>query len=289
MSRMQARMLPDGRRLHLSDGPIDLIVGADGDANEVQRALDVARIRCSTVLDELCTELPLLRQPAERLPEGAVARRMWRATIGFATETFITPMAAVAGAVAEEILYAMVTAASLDRAHVNNGGDIALHLGPWQSYRIGLVDRPDNPSLFSRAQIRWNDGVRGIATSGWRGRSLSFGIADSVTVLAANASTADAAATLIANAVDLPGHPVVTRVKAVDLQPDSDLGQRLVTRGVGPLNPDDIDRALSRGMELACAMTARQTIMACALHLAGQTRTVGEVPVELRRSLVIHA
>ena len=289
MSRMQARMLPDGRRLHLSDGPIDLIVGADGDANEVQRALDVARIRCSTVLDELCTELPLLRQPAERLPEGAVARRMWRATIGFATETFITPMAAVAGAVAEEILYAMVTAASLDRAHVNNGGDIALHLGPWQSYRIGLVDRPDNPSLFSRAQIRWNDGVRGIATSGWRGRSLSFGIADSVTVLAANASTADAAATLIANAVDLPGHPVVTRVKAVDLQPDSDLGQRLVTRGVGPLNPDDIDLALSRGMELACAMTARQTIMACALHLAGQTRTVGEVPVELRRSLVIHA
>jgi ApbE superfamily uncharacterized protein (UPF0280 family) len=289
MSRMQARMLPDGRRLHLSDGPIDLIVGADGDANEVQRALDVARIRCSTVLDELCTELPLLRQPAERLPEGAVARRMWRATIGFATETFITPMAAVAGAVAEEILYAMVTAASLDRAHVNNGGDIALHLGPWQSYRIGLVDRPDNPSLFSRAQIRWNDGVRGIATSGWRGRSLSFGIADSVTVLAANASAADAAATLIANAVDLPGHPVVTRVKAVDLQPDSDLGQRLVTRGVGPLNPDDIDLALSRGMELACAMTARQTIMACALHLAGQTRTVGEVPVELRRSLVIHA
>lgn len=289
MSRMQARMLPDGRRLHLSDGPIDLIVGADGDANEVQRALDVARIRCSTVLDELCTELPLLRQPAERLPEGAVARRMWRATIGFATETFITPMAAVAGAVAEEILYAMVTAASLDRAHVNNGGDIALHLGPWQSYRIGLIDRPDNPSLFSRAQIRWNDGVRGIATSGWRGRSLSFGIADSVTVLAANASTADAAATLIANAVDLPGHPVVTRVKAVDLQPDSDLGQRLVTSGVGPLNPDDIDLALSRGMELACAMTARQTIMACALHLAGQTRTVGEVPVELRRSLVIHA
>lgn len=289
MSRMQARMLPDGRRLHLSDGPIDLIVGADGDANEVQRALDVARIRCSTVLDELCTELPLLRQPVERLPEGAVARRMWRATVGFATETFITPMAAVAGAVAEEILYAMVTAARLDRAHVNNGGDIALHLGPWQSYRIGLIDWPDNPSLFSYARIGWNDGVRGIATSGWRGRSLSLGIADSVTVLAANASTADAAATLIANAVDLPGHPMVTRVKAVDLQPDSDLGQRLVTRGVGPLNPDDIGLALSRGMEVACVMTARQTIMACALRLAGQTRTVGDVPVELRRSLVIHA
>ena len=40
--------------------------------------------------------------------------------------------------------------------------------------------------------------VRGVATSGWRGRSHSLGIADSVTVLAATAAMADAAATVIA-------------------------------------------------------------------------------------------
>ena len=59
--------------------------------------------------------------------------------------------------------------------------------------------------------------VRGIATSGQGGRSLSRGIATSVTVLAHNAAAADVAATLIANAVDLPGHPALTRVPADDL------------------------------------------------------------------------
>ena len=236
MSRMQAAMLPDGKRLHLQDGPIDLIIGADGDPVHVGRAYDVARIRFSTILDELCSELYLLRQPTARMPAGAVAQRMWRATSDHARHCFITPMAAVAGSVAEEILYAMITVASLERAHVNNGGDIAIHLDPWTDYNVGLVDRPENPSLFTKAHIDWTDAVRGIATSGWRGRSFSLGIADAVTVLAVNASGADAAATLIANAVDLPGHPAIRRVPAEELQPDSDLGRRLVTRDVGSLS-----------------------------------------------------
>ena len=77
------------------------------------------------------------------------------------------------------------------------------------------------------------DPVRGIATSGWRGRSFSLGIADAVTVLAATAAKADAAATIIANAVDLPNHAAITRVPAREIAPDNDLGERLVTRAVG--------------------------------------------------------
>ena len=73
----------------------------------------------------------------------------------------------------------------------------------------------------------------GVATSGRHGRSFSLGIADAVTVLARTASQADAAATIIANAVDLPGHPAVRRMPANELQPDSDLGARPVTRDVG--------------------------------------------------------
>jgi len=289
MARMQAAMLPDGKRLHLNDGPIDLIVGADGDPLQVERAYDVARIRFSTVLDELCAELPLLRQPTDRLPDGAVARRMWRATADHARHTFITPMAAVAGAVAEEILYVMLTVANLDRAHVNNGGDIAIHLEPWTNYDVGLVDRPDHPSLFSKAHIDWTDAVRGIATSGWRGRSFSLGIADAVTVLAVTASGADAAATLVANAVDLPGHPAITRVPAEDLQPDSDLGRRLVTREVGPLSAADVAEALGHGVALAERLLAATQIVACALHLAGETRIVGRVPLSEPRRLATHA
>jgi ApbE superfamily uncharacterized protein (UPF0280 family) len=276
MSRMQAGLLPDGRRLHLHDGPIDLIIGADGEAEAVARAYDAAERRFATVLDELCGELPLLRRESDREPSGIVARRMWAATLPFAAEVFITPMAAVAGSVAEEVLAAMCAAAPLDRAFVNNGGDIAIHLASGMTYDIGLVSRPDQPALFATAQLLAEDPVRGIATSGWRGRSFSLGIADAVTVLAARASLADAAATLIANAVDLPGHPAVTRVAARDIQPDNDLGARPVTRGVGSLQRNEIAAALAAGVAFAERLMAEGHIVAAALHLAGETRMVGQ-------------
>jgi ApbE superfamily uncharacterized protein (UPF0280 family) len=277
MTRVQARMLPDGRRLHLNDGPIDLIIGAEGDAAEVGRAYAAVHARFATVLDELTSELPLLRTRVGAQPQGAVARRMWRATEPLGRHAFITPMAAVAGSVAEEMLAAMLAAAPLIRAFVNNGGDIALHLAQGQHYDVGLVDRPDRPSLFSTARITPEDHVQGIATSGWRGRSFSLGIADAVTVLAGRASRADAAATLIANAVNLPAHPAVTRVPAVDLQPDSDLGERPVTRGVGSLLSNEIAAALDAGVAFAKILLGEGHITAVALHLAGQTRTLGRI------------
>src|SRR5216683_3091881 len=166
-------------------------------------------------------------------------------------EIFITPMAAVAGAVAEEILEVMTAAAKLSRAYVNDGGDIALHLAPGEKFVVGMVERPDRASLFGTTTIESGDPIRGIATSGWRGRSFSLGIADAVTVLADTAAMADAAATVVANAVDLPGHPRVGRVRACDLAPDSDLGERLVTQSVGELAPDDIRDALGAGIRVA--------------------------------------
>jgi ApbE superfamily uncharacterized protein (UPF0280 family) len=275
MSRMQSALLADGRRLHLHDGPIDLIIGADGEAEAVARAYRAAERRFATVLDELCGELPMLRRETGEAPAGAVARRMWAATVSFAAEVFITPMAAVAGSVAEEVLAAMVDVAPLSRAFVNNGGDIAIHLATGMTYDIGLVSRPDQPALFATAQLLAGDPVRGIATSGWRGRSFSLGIADAVTVLAGRASVADAAATLIANAVNLPGHPAVTRVAAHDIQPDNDLGGRLVTRGVGSLQLNEIAAALAAGVAFAERLVAKGHIVAAALHLAGETRLVG--------------
>ena len=277
MTRMQARMLPDGRRLHLNDGPIDLIISAEGDAADVGCAYAAVHARFATVLDELSAELPLLRRPVGQEPQGAVARRMWQATLPLGHHTFITPMAAVAGSVAEEMLAAMLAAAPLTRAFVNNGGDIALHLAPGQHYDVGLVDRPDRPSLFSTARIVPEDHVQGIATSGWRGRSFSLGIADAVTVLAARASMADAAATLIANAVNLPAHPAVARIPAVDLQPDSDLGQRPVTRGVGALHGNEIAAALDAGVAFAKLLLGERCITTAALHLGGETRTLGRI------------
>jgi ApbE superfamily uncharacterized protein (UPF0280 family) len=300
--RAQIGRLPDGRRLHLHDGPIDLIVEASGTPGEINAAYGAAAERFVTVLDELCGELSFLRQAARKdnsFPVGIIARRMFEAVAPYCERTFITPMAAVAGAVAEEILGTMTSAAHLSRAYVNNGGDIALHLAPGEHFVVGMVERPDCPSLFGTATLGSIQPVRGIATSGWRGRSFSLGIADAVTVLADRAAMADAAATIIANAVDLPGHPGVVRVPARDLAPDSDLGDRLVTQGVGELSAREIAIALDAGVLVAQSLLPEGLIRSAALHLSGNTRVINGAsesepleaaaePVQTCRSL-IHA
>ena len=293
--RSQIRLLPDGRRLHMHDGAIDVIVEACGGDREVERAYRAAGMRFETVLDELCRELSFLRQPClaeSEWPRGSVARRMLAAAIPYAPEYFITPMAAVAGAVAEEILCAMLSAARLSRAYVNDGGDIALHLSGGENFVIGMMERPDRPSLFGSARIHAGDPVRGIATSGWRGRSFSLGVADAVTVLADRAAAADAAATIIANAVDLPGHPAVERVPARELAPDSDLGERLVTRDVGRLGAADISRALAAGTETAEQLQKIGLIRSAAINLQGETRVIGlreSVTSTVQERTLVHA
>lgn len=287
----QIALLPDGKRLHLQDGPIDLIVEADGQETDVRTAYDAAARRFTGLLDELCEELPTLRQavdPAECRLKGVVARRMHAAVAPFAADHFITPMAAVAGSVAEEILSAMLGVAYLDRAYVNNGGDIALHLADGEQFSVGLMDRPDRHGLMRMMTIDADDPARGIATSGRHGRSFSLGIADAVTVLARTASQADAAATIIANAVDLPGHPAIVRCPANDLQPDSDLGARLVTRDVGPLTEGEIEAALRAGVVCAQQLFAAGLIEGAALRLLGETRVVGTTGVATPALQALH-
>jgi len=275
------RLLPDGRRLHLGHGPIDLIIEADGAPAAVAEGYRRAMARFDGLLEELVAELPLLRQPARpgACPvAGPVARRMWRAASAFAP-AFATPMAAVAGAVAEAVLSALTARPGLTRAYVNNGGDIALFLAPGaQPWRLGVVVDPQNPASPGSVVIGPDHPCRGVATSGAKGRSHSLGIADSVTVLAADAPSADVAATLLANAVDLPGHPAITRQPARALFPDSDLGERPVTTGVGDLSALEITAALDAGEAAAQAMLARQGILAAMLVLRGNVRIVGGFP-----------
>ena len=287
----QIALLADGKRLHLQDGPIDLIVEADGTAADVRAAYEAAARRFTGLLDELCEELRELRAAADPLQcslKGAVACRMHAAVAPFAADCFITPMAAVAGSVAEEILGAMLAAAQLQRAYVNNGGDIALHLGEGERFSVGLMDRPDRQGLFRTMVIGADDPARGIATSGRHGRSFSLGIADAVTVLARTASQADAAATIIANAVDLPGHPAIVRQPANELQPDSDLGARLVTRDVGELTEGEIESALAAGAGRGRALLAAGLVEGAALRLAGETVILGAIQSAPYPSQQIH-
>lgn len=267
MSAIAAR-LADGR-LHLQHGPIDLIVEAFGATEEVERAYAQATERFGDILPTLVGELPLLRRPlgdAYPLLQGPVARRMADATWPHRA-VYITPMAAVAGAVSDEMLQALIRGRTLDKAYVNDGGDIAIHLTAGHELRAGIFAQ----GLDGVARLTAARPVRGIATSGRGGRSLSLGIADSATVLAATAAAADAAATLIANAVNLD-HPAVDRRAARDLDPDSDLGDLPVTVAVGALPLEVVAEALDRGAAEARRLRRCGLIDSAALSLQGEWR-----------------
>lgn len=262
----------NGLQLHLQHGPIDLLIEADG---EREQAFTAVEARFGTILDELVGELVELRLPMTQTtaqPRSPIARRMHRATLPHAGQ-FVTRMAAVAGAVADEALATMRDRARLTRAFVNNGGDIALYLAPGASFAIQMASQ--DGAMLGRIDIDATQGIGGLATSGWRGRSHSFGIADSVTVLGKSAASADVAATLIANAVNLPDHPGIERRPAKELWPDSDLGDRLVTTHCPDLAPRDIDEALTIGAAAARTMLDQGHISAAALFLQGNMRIIG--------------
>lgn len=268
----QASLRPDGR-LHLHHGPMDMMIEAWGDPRAVRRAYENAWARFQPLLDELVAELPALRAPTPGPLTGPVARAMAAAAAPF-RPAFITPMAAVAGAVADEIL-GHLAIEGITKAYVNNGGDIALHLTHGESLTAAIAARAGLPD---RVTVRHEDPVRGIATSGWRGRSFSRGIADAATVLAPTAVMADAAATIIANAVDLPGHSAITRRPAQAIKADSDLGAIPVTTGVGPLTSTERTRALANGLAAARAARARGLIQTAALFLQGDARLL-DIPL----------
>jgi len=272
----------DANRWHFNHGPIDIVAEAHGDPYAVAAAHDAAWARFVHVLDELVHELPVLRLPVtdKMRPRGVVARRMWDACAAF-SPMFITPMAAVAGSVAQELI-AFYERPGIERAWINNGGDIALHLAPGQSARVGVYAdlarfdwRTAGGILTTDGQfeLRAEQPVRGVATSGWRGRSFSLGIADSVTVLAPTAAQADAAATVIANAVDIDD-PAIARRPASACKDDSDLGDTLVTVEVPALAPAQVRSALDTGAVCARVLQKGGLVWAALLVCQGQWRLV---------------
>jgi uncharacterized protein len=317
------------QRWHFQHGPIDLIIGIEGDSAVLDAAIERAWLRFERVLEELVAELaflktpvptagsdliesnslndefagyglaglglagnvlagkagsdmglsdpktPRLERPAAR---GLVAQSMFQscAPYGLLDAIFVTPMAAVAGCVAQNIL-AFLKEPGIDKSWVNNGGDIAWYAPPHspRSFSVGIPELSQSASII----LRPVDQCWGIATSGWRGRSQSFGIADSVTVIAPSAGSADVAATLIANQVSLrhlvTSHPEIVQKPANQMKDDSDLGDRLVTVSVGVLSGQEVSWALAGGEIFARLLISRGWISGAVLCLQGQFRVCG--------------
>ena len=303
---------PSNKRLHLQEGPIDLVIRASGSDHACEMAYHKMETEFNGLLSSLVDELPALRTPMSKLMgsveqplqtspfQGPVARRMHSAcqqTLDHVSAE-VTPMAAVAGAVADQVLGAAADIPGLSSLHVNNGGDIAFHLQAGEEFICGICDYenamtggdegPHAKARSAQIVIRHNDPVRGIASSGRLGRSFSLGIADSVTVLAENAALADVAATLVANQVDLPKHPAVQRSSASELDPDTDLGDSLVVTGLGVLTKQDIHSALQAGARYAQPLVQSGLIHAAYLSLRGEHSVVGRQCQLPWRNCVLH-
>lgn len=265
----------EGGRLFLQHGPINLIVRAGGPAPAVEDAYEALTGAFPDWLGALVEELPRLRSPESprlALPTGPIARRM-AAAVRACRVGFVTPMAAVAGAVADEAAAVLAARPGVEHAYVNNGGDIALHLSLGACLSVGVVPSLREAIPRARIEVASDSAVRGVATSGWQGRSHSLGIADAVTVLARNAAAADAAATLVANAVDVD-HPGIRREPARGLDEDSDLEDRPVTVAVPALEPEAIDAALDAGVRVARVLRTRGVIEGAALTVQGRWRVL---------------
>jgi uncharacterized protein len=258
------------RRWRFHWGPSDIFITGHGESFAFDQSIESAWQRFLPLLPALRKELDSLKKP---VGEGAcalhpVAQRMLQAVQPYAQlfGLFITPMAAVAGSIAQELL-AEFSSPEITKVTVNNGGDIAFRLLPAQTLEVAIHG---GGNLTIGAQT----GLEGVATSGWAGRSFSLGIADSVTVIATTAAMADAAATMIANAVNTQ-HSAILRLPANSLRDDHDLGVCLVTQAVGELPPAKVQDALNNGLMFAQRCVDHGLIAAAYLRCKQSIATLG--------------
>ncbi|WP_342771868.1 MULTISPECIES: UPF0280 family protein [unclassified Methanoculleus] len=176
------------------------------------------------------------------------AGRMARAAAGAG----VGPMAAVAGAIAEAGVEAMVTAGA-SFGLIDNGGDIALVSD--REIKVGVFAGASSLSGRIAFRVPPEKEILGICTSSATvGPSISFGIADAVTVFAHDVAVADAWATAVCNRITpndtsvldvLPGTGVSGVLAVIgdavirwgDLPPvvRANVDERLITAGRPPV------------------------------------------------------
>ena len=252
----------EDNRLFLQHGPTNIVIEVLGIDKNL--AYLNAKNYFETLLEELVLDLTLLKKEVvlNRKFNNKISQSMQDATEQF-IPSFITPMAAVAGSIADNILKVLIDDTHLEKAYVNNGGDISFYLNENQTMKGSLAAIPNMIT-----EIKHKNSSRGIATSGWRGKSFSRGIADSVTVLANNAAIADAAATMIGNAVDIYDHPNIKKKPANFIYEDSDLNNLPVTIEVGKLTKIEIKEALKNGYQTAIEYVQKDLINTALIQLS---------------------
>ncbi len=282
------RVLQPGRVL-VDHGPVTMTIQAGLKGQPFTGAAVAGAELVPVLLSQLVEYLSLARLPVGELDPARdalypeVLTRMTR-SVRILGEPDFTPMAAVAGTFSDLVKEAVVAAGS-DRVVVNNGGDIALHLGPGgPPFKVGIVSDLGKGMVTHVMNASPEAGAGGVATSGLGGRSLTKGVASAVTVTAQCGSLADAAATAIANAVNCQ-HDSVERCLAQELDHLTDIPGCLVTRRVGRLPASSVREALSAGLERAGQLYRQGVILGAVLFVQGRTAMIpGNLVRPLSRS-----
>ncbi|MEG2184223.1 MAG: hypothetical protein RRY12_06065 [Cloacibacillus sp.] len=264
--------------VYIDHGPITMTLEARRDGHAFTEAAISGAERVLEIFDEFGTHLNFLRGQAGKIisiPDSLppAVRKMTESVMLLQEDDF-TPMAAIAGTTSDFAVEAM-TAHGADYALVNNGGDIAWRISQEQKdfLKVGLISDIDNGRPTHSLKIKSFSAIRGLATSGLGGRSLTRGIASAVTTLASDSSKADAAATAIANACYCDD-PAIKQCVAEELDYGTDIAGLLVTKSVGCLKSGSAERALAAGSRRADQLIDNGMIFGAIIFVAGRMNVV---------------
>lgn len=171
---------------------------------EVREAALQLIIQYRNQLENYLPRQPLFLETLTPLPDDPTAPPLVREMLQAAEITEVGPMAAVAGVIAEYVGRDLLQLPGCDEVVVENGGDI--FLSRRRDCTIAIFAGPSSLSNRVGLKLRVDQMPCGVCTSSATvGHSLSLGRADAVTVVAASAALADAAATRIGNTVKSKG------------------------------------------------------------------------------------
>ena len=232
------------------NGPMRIAIQAwDKKRPDLKMALKAAQFSF-VCLEQVAQHQEILKQQHGLMPKGLAPIPRTMVESGMATlEKDLTPMAAVAGSIADAVADWLFNR-GMSRVIVNNGGDIAIRLAENETANVGVRTKVESPAISYMVKLSSRFPSWGVNTSGLGGRSLTRGIASAVTAFAWTSSLADAAATSIANACFARDDAIV-QVLAQEVDPHTDIRGLPVTVKIGKLKKSCISQAMDKALNKA--------------------------------------
>ena len=272
-------LLEDGSVV-VDSGPMLVTILALKDGRPNPALGELGAEKALSLLEDLARFKPIICQNISCVENNAhypdVVKKMITSAKQVGDQT-VTPLIAVAGAVADEVAdFVFNKDTGVSKVIVNNGGDIALRLRNEQNVKVGIRTDVCRKSWSYVLNMDSSSNIGGIATSGFGGRSFTKGIATAAVAVATNASLADVTATLLGNATNVDS-PLIERQLAEDVYPATDIRGHWVTTKVGAISESEIEEAIENGFAKAREFQDKRLILGALIALRQQVRIIGEI------------